>query len=648
MKQETFYASAAILFALAAAANPAQAQPSNVTPYGAVLWDSCGGEDEPACLPGRPGFNVIPSTMPTKCDLTLDLNYEGNVWMCRDKGRRRTIPDLAYTQSTSPISASTFFQQSDQLGRISADLPLNYVPIIGTHNSYSNYKDGGSNPLNVDQVHTITDQLQLGARHIRLDPIGKASNGTPILCHISPLDEGLSKFLKLLGLPSDEQEFCAAGLFGKPLSFQRPFFYAVRELNKWLERHPGEVVILRINYVGSSVVKQDIAGVIVHELGDKLVQVPAEGRVPTLREMRGSGKQVIAIASNESRSEYVFTDPATLRNNWSNSTTNAYYPICVSQTGNQVGLLRDFKKFDEAIWPNIGEDRGGAMAYESDVNRGLLGAVETEIGVQCGYTFLGFDFFHSLPYAAKGHLPYVPSFDFTGPSPDPRPQAAIWSWRAGTMLTAPMPAALSKPSVTILAYPASLTDYRNIRWEPVAEQTALPFACAVAAEAANPRRYQWKITKTTGPWAAGETECQKLGSMYHFWRPMSSIENQELMTDLKAHPTQRVWLNHYSGKTTALPATVNLTYSPTASGGATVIMGSGIGGGFKLSFHPEGGAPNFLNVLESTALPRVELSPNPSVAATLTPGVYRGTLVIEETAGNLRGSTQVLVSMRVN
>ena len=91
------------------------------------------------------------------------------------------------------------------------------------------------------------------------------------------------------------------------------------------------------------------------------------------------------------------------------------------------------------------------------------------------------------------------------------------------MLTAPMPAALSKPSVTILAYPASLTDYRNIRWEPVAEQTALPFACAVAAEAANPRRYQWKITKTTGPWAAGETECQKLGSMYHFWRPMSSI-----------------------------------------------------------------------------------------------------------------------------
>lgn len=647
MNRLNFPVSAVILFATMAAALPAYSQSSNVTPYGAVLWDSCGGEDEPACLLGSPGARVTPGFLPTRCDLTLDLSFENNTWMCRDKGRRQTIPDLAYSQSKFPIAKSTFIQQSDQLSRISADLPLNYVPIIGTHNSYSNYKDGGENPLNVDHLHTITDQLQFGARHIRLDPIGRASDASPILCHISPID---SKFLRVLGLPSNEQEFCATALFGKALSFQRPFYYAVRELNKWLDRHPGEVVILRINYVGSSVKQPQIADVITHELGDKIHPVPDHGVVPTLRQVRAAGKQVLVVAAGFALPGYIFDDPASGSNNWSNSTTNPTYQTCISQTGNPVGLTRAFKSLDHAIWPNIGEDRAAAMAYESELNRGVLGPVETEIGVQCGYTFLGFDFFHALPYAPKGSFPAGASIDFTGPAQDPRPQAAIWSWRAGVQPDTPMPAALAKPTVPVFTIPASLTDYRNIRWEPIAEQTVLPFACAGPAEADNPRRYSWKITKTTGPWSAGETECQKIGPSYHFWRPMSSIENQQLMQDLKAHPSQRVWLNHYSGKTTALPASINFVKSGTGADATTavIVMGSGIGGGFRLSFRPTPGSPNFLTVPETADSPLVTLTTVPSAMNGFPRGVYSGTITIEETAGNLRGIAQVFVTMRVD
>lgn len=646
MQRFAFLVPAAAVFAMVCAAQSA----SNVTSSGAVMWDSCGGEDQPACLPGSPGYRVTPGFLPTRCDLTLDLSFENSEWICRDKGRRRTIPDLAYTQNKAPIAQSTFFQQSDQLGRISADLPLNYVPIIGTHNSYSNYKDGSENVFNADQLHTITDQLQLGARHLRLDPIGRASDGSPILCHISPLSSGLSKFFAALKLPSNESEFCATALFGKALSYQRPFYYAVRELNKWLERHPGEVVILRIHYVGSSVSKREISQVVVHELQGKLLQVPDDAHVPTMRQMRSMGKQVIAISSTEPFSDYVFKDPEHASMSWANSTSNPSYPLCVSQTGNPIGLNRAFQAGGDPVWGNIGEDRAEAMAYVDEVERGVLDVVETEIGVQCGYTLLGFDFFHALPYAAKGSLPFGATIDFTGPSPDPRPQAAIWSWRAGTLLTVPMPAALSKPAVPVWTNFVNLADYRSIRWEPVAEQTALPYACAGPAEDENPRRYAWKITKTAGAWGAGEAECQKLGETYHFWRPMSAVENQELVRYLKASPSQRVWVNHYSGKTTALPASVNLVYNRAGGTmtGASVVMGSGIGGGFTLTFQPAAGAPNFLQAPATADKPVIALQPNAAVAAGLAPGVYSGTLTIDESAGYLRGSAQVTVSLRVN
>jgi hypothetical protein len=176
-----------------------------------------------------------------KCDITLDPVFESGMWMCRDKGRRRSVPELPYNGIFYPVSKAVFQQQADQFRRISADLPMNYIPILGTHDSYANFQDGGNNKTNVNQQLTITDQLQMGARYIRLDPISKVQNGTPILCHMSSY---FKPGLWLVDLPATEQEACnfivpgIAGAFKGHLSFQRPFFYAVRELRHWLERHP--------------------------------------------------------------------------------------------------------------------------------------------------------------------------------------------------------------------------------------------------------------------------------------------------------------------------------------------------------------------------------------------------------------------------
>ncbi|BDC49864.1 hypothetical protein F183_A21800 [Bryobacterales bacterium F-183] len=651
MKRFDLFASAAVALAFFATPDTAMAQPTMVRGNFSVLWDSCGGEDQPACTPASPAYRVLRTPgVAAKCDFTLDAVLEGATWICRDKGRRQSVPDQASSQTKYPIAYNTFVQQADQYNRISADLPLNYVPIIGTHNSYSNVHDGGNNALNVDQMLTITDQLQMGARHIRLDPVARNDNDTPILCHISPTSEGTKKLLAAFNLPSEPRDFCALSVDGKPLSYQRPFFYAVRELKKWLQKHPGEVVILRMNIIPFAAVnKGDLADVIEHELGDMLVKDPKNGTIPTLRQIRSMKKQVLVMTSGNysGGSDYVFV-PA-LNPYWTNSTSNPMYPYCMSSMAHPVGLPRQMKEGGLAIWPEVGEDRSVSMIFESAENRGMLGIAETETAVYCGYTLIGFDFFHSMQYGSKGPLPFGGQYDFSGPSPDPRPQAAIWSWNASETLRDQRPAVLAKPAQQLPNLPLYLTDYRTYRWQSSDETQAFPFACAGPASADNPRAYEWRITPTAAGFSSGETECQKLGTHFHFWRPMSSIENQRLIDVLKREASvNKVWLNHYTGRTTASPSVVNLTQPAGGSSCASIVMSSGLGGVYRFWFVPSGNSPQFLTVTSSDSSPIVTVATVPTLGERLPPGVYSGTLNIEERAGDQINKTTVLVTLRVN
>jgi len=54
----------------------------------------------------------------------------------------------------------------------------------GTHNSFSNIADGNLNAISTNQYYSMTDQLQLGARYIRIDPVFYF--GQLRTCHSSP------------------------------------------------------------------------------------------------------------------------------------------------------------------------------------------------------------------------------------------------------------------------------------------------------------------------------------------------------------------------------------------------------------------------------------------------------------------------------
>ena len=610
---------------------------------GTVLWDDCGGKDERACLGFNPSFRYLPgSGTAPRCDRTLDVSFEPGGAYCRALGRRSIIPTPAYLQSKIPIGKNLVQHQDDQFSRISADLPINLVPIIGTHNSYSNYQDGGDSIFNVDQDFTISDQLQLGARHLRLDPVAHISSNTPILCHETNYDiPGLSSF----NLPTNERELCGTslvgiGIYSGSFSYSRPVYLAVRELRNWLDAHPSEFVILRINFVSQTVEKNDILLVLRHELGDRIYPLNTTD-MPTLREIRAAGKQVfIHSAASGFSTNHVWRSDEPYPNN---STSNIGFPFCLDHENVPVGIGRPQKDGKGYFkWSNIGEDRSLSNIAEAPNGFGLISALETELATHCGYSMIGFDFLHALPRAVKINLPTGTVIDFSGPSPDPRPGNAIWSWLPSNALDTPLPATLERFNAVQPTLTPQLYDYRNYRMSSAAESTALRFACAGPKNVMDPRNYTWAISTGTGVWKNGEDACQAIGPTYHFWRPMSGPEKQTLVDAMKAASVNRVWLNHYPQKTYLLPADIQIDATPSTPYVRDVLITSGYGGKFRVSFTPSNGAPNFLVVPGGTlGNPIFTVWLNNPALASASAGIYQGVLRVEET---IPGTSQVGIS----
>ena len=172
-----------------------------------LLWDQCGGEGDRACTPSDPAFVQLPQALvPVRCDITLDPVTANGVTICQDTGRRN---NPAYRSRVTHLLDA---QQTDQYAHIEADLPINYATILGTHNSFSNFKDGGNNRISVDQGLTMSEQLQLGARHVRIDPIVKADLSSVIVCHMSPTDTAWESrafaYFGLKTIPNNAPEIC--------------------------------------------------------------------------------------------------------------------------------------------------------------------------------------------------------------------------------------------------------------------------------------------------------------------------------------------------------------------------------------------------------------------------------------------------------
>jgi hypothetical protein len=298
-------------------------------------WDLiCGGLGQVACNSNdkyyssvyfnKPSYPFVFNDQP--CDLALAKDKDG---LCGNFPG--PFGGVRYLLANSYKTGWSGFAQAQQRGAIQADQAMNWINILGTHNSYSNYQDGAYNStegganVNVDQYYSISDQMDAGARLIRLDPI------TYEVVHGFSED----KELRMCHASGSDQTVCATTSTG------RLFASGVQEVQEWLNRNPGEVLVVRMYRVQESDVPVIDKTIIYNvQMSGGAINVlvppnqdyftdqtwnPATQGWPTLRQMRSMGKNLIFL---------------------SDTATDMAYPWGGSSTGNVVNdSYTDYSNF---------------------------------------------------------------------------------------------------------------------------------------------------------------------------------------------------------------------------------------------------------------------------------------------------------------
>ena len=618
------------------------------------LWDIY--YNQPGPVPGVPSYMNN-----SQCDLGLNVDSSGR---CANlPGRNGGQRSIIGTFANSPWLT---FAMKEQHFAIQADQNMNWITIFGTHNSYSNYQDGAFNvgPINfnVDQLYSITDQLDAGARVIRLDPVsynvshgivGQYQDYELRMCHQSSS-----------GVGTDAE--C------DDTSYGRLFAYGVNEVRQWLAKHPGEVVVIRMYRVNDSDI--DVIDRTLFDNTDQSILVPdttsqdyhgfgplwapdVDGW-PTLRQMRAIHKNLIIFSDKGTNLSFPWATAASKAGVLDDGYTDTSgFGNCLNQGGVDVRT----RGLNE--WAYIGEDRSGSNYLNAVQNKGkpgtgLMDAGAVKHATNCGFGIVAVDFLlagqSAAAYRRTACLPgfwvgCFQYFDYTFPGTDTRREAAIWSWAEGDMG--------DKGPAYLKTDVLPVTDNAYGRWGSEADTTPLSFACAKGQDLRtfiyysyvllNPVNYEWVISPAAGPWSSGVEVCKALGAK--FWAPQSAMENQNLIAAVQAQrPGGAVWLNYrVSDNLIVEPTTPGMVAGPAANSFTiNVTHGDNTTNYDSLAFQYTGGNGGALNLTTGTLTPplieqvnldteqkTITLDGNPYVY-TREPGSYDQNFTITQTIGS--------------
>ena len=354
------------------------------------------------------------------------------------------------------------------------DQPLDEAHIsIGTHNSYSNYTQAFLNPLNTNQLWSITDQLQMGARYIRLDP--HWFNSEMRLCH--------AESNRLQGTSCDAPSVSPGRLYGN----------GVREIANWLEANPTEVVILTMNDYSEDH-DEHIEEPIEEFLGSKVFK-PAHKRAdrwPTLNEMLAAKRQIIIFSNDTHGDDWIFP-----KNTWIEAPSypdNENFLNCFDNDGKKIHDRSQHK------WAAITEGRTGSDEIDSHIF--LLNEQQVRAATKCGYSMVGVDFLNALHAAWS---------KYSRDGEDARREASIWSYEDGDFGE---------------RGPAVIRGNSG-RWYSHLETNYHYAACSLADF--SPTGKGWKVTQTLTTYYAADNQCKaEFGPTWKFDFPHNGYENERI------------------------------------------------------------------------------------------------------------------------
>jgi hypothetical protein len=352
--------------------------------------------------------------------------------------------------------------------RLAGDVPLRDAPWLGTHNSYNAVAEVGPALSTVDANHVLTmyEQLELGVRSLEIDvhwfpALLEGAARKPVVCH---------------GRGADQAHFGC--------TLERSLDPVLRGIRRWLDEHPGEVLLLYVeDHLEGEAGYAAAAAAIEGRLGDVLWRPPSGGaacdELPldlTRDEVAAAGKQVIVVSDCGAGaawraiafdwSSHVETRPRGFRD----------FPDCgpdFERADYDGGIVRYFEDSTAltATLAGLGQERA---------DDGIRPATAAAM-LRCGVDLLGLD-------------QLVPD--------DPRLPALVWSWAPGE------PAGEG----------ACAIQRADRRWEARPCEEAHRIACRDGGG--------WVVTETAAPAAEAGERCAAAGATHD--APRTGHENARL------------------------------------------------------------------------------------------------------------------------
>jgi hypothetical protein len=425
-----------------------------------------------------------------KCEFDLEEQND----RCVDTGRRNSRP---------PVVGWLRWAMLEQSYGIYLDQPINRIPWFATHNSFSNKRQGFNNDFYTNHTLSITDQLNLGARHLELDPHNYAivDDREVRACHSSTAAN------------------CLAPGFGTRL-----FGYVLEEIRQWLKAHPNEVIVLKMDDKNIDFYNADGDNELYYQinryLSDYIYRPPTTfTRWPTMREIRAAGKRVVVMSHGntvvaEGKSTVWSAKDYILTNNWP-STQNL--TACLASDGTTAATR------PANNWWDIAEGRTTASDEPFADKVGLMAEADVRKAVRCGVNILGLDFLGALDDAPLG----------ARSGADLRLGETIWSFEENDYGT---------------NGPALLKS--NGRWASTPDSTLRRYACAPKRPIGDANDIRnWEVTNAPGPWGSslGNAACvAQFGTGYEFAFPRNGFQNQQLREKINSLGiSEGTWI-HYS------------------------------------------------------------------------------------------------------
>ena len=365
---------------------------------------------------------------------------------------------------------------------IDLDVPLNQATFIGTHNSYNAkaYQIPFVRYIDPNQIYSLYDQLEMGARSLELDAHWtlSAKGKDILLCH-----------------GQDNHLGCSV--------FDKTFVSGLQELQDWLIKNPNEVVLLYIErhidgheprltaeldqYLGRFIYKPIHTGDV-----KSCVSLPSE--TLTKADILKSGKQVLIVTKGCEDSSGQEQDQFKLKWNDYVFAGIGHMPN-VSYTFLDSTYDKDVTKFPDcshstvfvadqkhtSLW-RLYDDLTVLSSFEKPTHK--ITADEMRDMVQCNINWQAMD---------------MMDLD------DARLAAAIWSWAPG--------------------YPKNSNNHCVIYKKDAGIEDVPCLSIVTAYACKNKKSQDWKVSITTGKVQDGESICQEtVGESWDFATPVNGAE----------------------------------------------------------------------------------------------------------------------------